>query len=160
MRITTMIGLFLLALAPTAHAQSSPPSGEMHLQFLVAGRDQAIYIERMTPKVVGTTVEVWVFTALPDGKTSSGWWLKYVIDCPAQTVTVGNVSIVAKNFDLRRETPDTASPTRAIAPGSTDKSLANFFCTTDTISFNYPAVDGVRAAWTQAQQIFASAGPG
>lgn len=155
MRLAALLGLALLAM-PAAQAQTSPPSNEMHLQFLVAGRDQAIYVERMTPKISGSTVEVWVYTALPEGKASSGWWSRHVVDCTARTVATGNVSIVAKDFTIRAEAPNTANPPRAITPTSTDQSLANFFCTSDDFQFHQPPVNNVRAAWTQAQDVFRS----
>ena len=154
MRIAATISLALLAVAPMAHAQDRPPSGELHLQFLTGNANSAQFVERTTITTEGQTARTWILSVVPTGQAIRGFWRLQTLDCAARTVAYSGVFILSSEFVLRDEATEMAEPVHAVGPQTTDEAIANYLRTDAEVDLLYDPVGNIRAAWTQAQDIF------
>jgi len=156
MRLAALLGLALLAL-PAAHAQGSPPTGLLDLQFSAANKRSAMFFQRPSISWNGRTAQLWIFMAMPEGAGQlKGGWFHQTIDCSARTIAGNDLWPVDQNFAVGPALAGTAKPAKQITPNSMDESISKVVCDGATFHFDRTPATDLQTAWTQAQDVFKS----
>lgn len=156
MRLKRLTGLFLLALAPLAHAQ--PPQTGLDLAFETGQARFVMFFQKPSISWTGRTANLWIFMALPEATSGgmAGGWSRQTIDCNARTITGSALWPVDLQFNVQPALAGTEKPTKAIAPDSMEESITQVICDGRDFKFNRPRATDLRTAWTQAQAFFTS----